>query len=169
MGTARVCARAVEAHAVLEALPDGAPVAVSACLLGTPCRYDGQQRRNQTVLDAIARLTVIPICPEGAGGLPVPRPPAEAQPDGRIVLRDGRDVSEQFALGAARSLERVRESGASVAILKAHSPSCGVGQVYDGTFSGRLRTGDGVATRLLMDAGVSVLDERELRDLSSQE
>ena len=60
----------------------------------------------------------------------MPRPPAEAQPDGRIVLRDGRDVSEQFALGAARSLERVRESGASVAILKAHSPSCGVGQVY---------------------------------------
>ena len=77
MGTARVCARAVEAHAVLEALPDGAPVAVSACLLGTPCRYDGQQRRNQTVLDAIARLTVDTDLPGGR------RRPARAAPAGR--------------------------------------------------------------------------------------
>lgn len=152
-----------EALAALRALPDGAPVVVSACLLGVPCRYDGQARPSEAVSEATRRLHVFPVCPEGASGLPVPRPPAEAHPDtGRIILRDGTDVTQAFERGTSRMLDAARSSGATVAILKAHSPSCGVGCVYDGTFSGKLRPGDGLLAAALRAEGLHLLDERAL-------
>lgn len=156
-----------EAMAALRALPDGAPVIVSACLLGVPCRYDGQARPSAVVRALTQRLRVVPVCPEGASGLPTPRPPAEAQPaSGRILLRDGTDVTKAFECGARRMLDVARESGATLAILKAHSPSCGVGRVYDGTFTGTLRPGDGLLARALRAEGLRLIDEHDLEALS---
>ena len=149
-----------EALAVLHALPDGASVVVSACLLGVPCRYDGQARPSSAVKAATERLRVVPVCPESASGLPTPRPPAEARRDtGHILLRDGTDVTRAFERGASKMLDVARSSGATVAILKAHSPSCGVGKIYDGTFSGTLRPGDGLLAVALRTEGVCLLDE----------
>jgi uncharacterized protein YbbK (DUF523 family) len=114
---------------------------------------------------------VVPLCPEVAGGLPVPRPPAEIQTgDGaavlagraRILARDGNDVTAQFVAGAARALEAVQQARIRVAVLKARSPSCGSQRIYDGTFSGTLREGDGTTAALLRAHGVAVFDESQL-------
>ncbi len=158
------------ALAALRALPDGAPVVVSACLLGVPCRYDGSARPNDCVRALTERLHVVRVCPEGASCLPVPRPPAEAQPTtGRIILRDGSDVTAAFERGAQLMADVASISGARVAILKAHSPSCGVACVYDGTFTGTLRPGFGVLAQRLLDAGMLLVDEHELATALSLE
>ena len=112
-------------------------VAISACLLGAPVRYDGGSKPISEVRELARKVDVLRVCPETASGLPVPRPPAE-QRDGRVFLADGRDVTAEFALGAERCLDAARRSPVSLAVLKAKSPSCGVGLVYDGTYSGRL-------------------------------
>jgi uncharacterized protein YbbK (DUF523 family) len=120
---------------------------------------------------------VVPLCPEVEGGLPVPRPPAEIQNgDGaevlagnaRLLTRDGRDVTAPFQKGARRALERVQKEGIRVAVLKARSPSCGSGRIYDGTFSGTQRTGDGTTAALLRAHGVAVFDETQLDAAAAQ-
>lgn len=133
-------------------------VIVSACLQGVACRYDGGSKPNSAVQELCRKVEVVPVCPETASGLPVPRPPAE-QRGGRVVLRGGTDVTEEFRLGARRSLERVHARPAPLAVLKAKSPSCGSGLVYDGTYSGNLIEGDGVFARLLKEEGVCVVTE----------
>ena len=155
-------ARARGTCRLLADLPDGSPVVMSACLLGVPCRYDGGAKRNEAVCSLARRLKAVPVCPEQAAGLPTPRLPAEAQADGRVLLRDGTDVSEAFSGGAHACLEQALLSGARVAVLKAKSPSCGVSSVYDGSFTGTLTCGRGLFARLLADAGVALLDECEL-------
>ena len=134
-------------------------ILVSACLLGTPCRYDGRAKANAAVLALEAEHELIPVCPEVLGGLPTPRSPAERQPDGRIVNRAGQDVTAEYEAGAAAAVELARREGCTAAVLKARSPSCGRGQIYDGSFSGRLVPGDGAAARRLLDAGLAVLNE----------
>ncbi len=136
-------------------------ILVSACLLGTPCRYDGRAKANAAVLALGAEHELIPVCPEVLGGLPTPRPPAERRPGGRIVDRTGRDVTAEYEAGAAAAVELARREGCAAAVLKARSPSCGRGQIYDGSFSGRLVPGDGTAARRLLDAGIAVLNEDE--------
>ena len=96
------------------------------------------------------------------GGLETPRPPAELQPDGRVLTREGEDVTSQYRAGAERVLAIARERDCDIAILKARSPSCGSGEVYDGSFTGTLTPGWGVAARLLSDAGIEVIDEEHL-------
>lgn len=137
-------------------------VAVSACLLGDPVRYDGGSKPVEEVRELADKVDVVRVCPEGASGLPVPRPPAE-QRDGRVYLRDGTDVTEEFELGTARALGVARRSGARLAVLKAKSPSCGVGLVYDGTYSGRLVPGDGLLAARLREEGVCVVTEDTVR------
>lgn len=137
-------------------------ILVSRCLLGEPCRYDGRS----VCAPAIQRLlgagnTLIPVCPEVLGGLPIPRPPAEIQKDGRVVNRRGEDVTRQYEAGARAALEIALSNGCRLAVLKARSPACGCRQVYDGTFSKTLIPGQGVAARLLARAGLRVLDEEE--------
>ncbi|MCI8469386.1 MAG: DUF523 domain-containing protein [Eggerthellaceae bacterium] len=136
-------------------------LAVSACLLGEPCRYDGAARPCPAVIDLGRRHQLVPVCPERAGGLPVPRPPSEVT--GRDPLRvsdaRGADVTAAFEEGARRTLEEALGAGCEVAVLKAKSPSCGSGLIYDGSFSGTLAPGWGVAAALLRDAGLRVLDE----------
>ena len=136
-------------------------VLVSACLLGVPCRYDGQSKRHPLAQELCRRHRVIPVCGEIFGGLPTPRPPAELQRDGRVVDRAGKDVTEAYRLGAEEVLELARAHRCTLAVLKERSPSCGRGQIYDGSFSGRLAPGDGTAARRLLDAGIAVLNEDE--------
>lgn len=148
-------------------------IAVSACLLGEPCRYDGKAKPNARLISLMQDHEVLPVCPEAAGGLPTPRPPSEQitrpcegnAPDGcsgrrvRVVSKDGGDVTDAFERGAALTLASMLDFGCELAILKAKSPSCGSGLVYDGSFSGTLRPGWGVAAALIRDAGVPVVDE----------
>ncbi len=138
-------------------------VAISHCLLGAPVRYDGGSKPVSEVMELAAKVEVVRVCPETAAGLPVPRPPAE-QRDGRVFLADGRDVSAEFALGADRCLERVRRLPVSLAVLKAKSPSCGVGLVYDGTYTGRLVKGQGIFAKLLEREGICVVTEDTVRE-----
>ena len=138
-------------------------ILVSHCLLGEPCRYDGASRLDRQILELHrAGHNLIPVCPEVLGGLDVPRTPAERRPDGRVVDAQGKDVTTAFQVGAERALEIARENGCTVAILKARSPSCGCGEIYDGTFTGTLTSGWGVTARLLLEDGISVMDEENL-------
>ena len=134
---------------------------VSACLTGAPCRMDGQSKPVEAVKALAERGEAVPVCPECLGGLPTPRIPSELQPDGRVVNRAGEDVTEAFLLGARRALELCRAHGCTRAVLKARSPSCGKGLVYDGSFTRTLIPGSGVFARMLEEEGIPVLTEEE--------
>lgn len=141
------------------------PVLVSACLLGEACRYDDKARPCQSVLDLARRREVVTVCPEQLGGLPTPRSASEidaSSPDVRVVSAEGEDRTEAFLRGAAEAVGAARAAGCTVAVLKSKSPSCGCHAVYDGTFSGTLIAGCGVAAAALADAGIRVMDEDDL-------
>lgn len=140
-------------------------IAVSACLLGVPCRFDGEARPCAAVqkLREDGEHTVVPICPESGAGLSIPRSPNEivaAEEELRVVDSDGVDNTAAFVRGAKRAFEKARKAGCTCAILKAKSPSCGSGRIYDGTFTGTLVEGWGVAARMFRDAGIQVIDEK---------
>ena len=148
-------------------------ILISSCLLGERVRYDGAAAATaSSMLDRWRdEGRLVPFCPEVAGGLPVPRPPAEVDGrDGRAVLdgqarvltESGADVSAQFLAGARRALEAAREAGARLAILKDGSPSCGSSYIYDGGFQGVRRAGAGVTSALLERNGIRVFNEREI-------
>lgn len=136
-------------------------IAVSACLLGQKCKYNGGHNRNERVLRFVEGHAVVPICPETAGGLSAPRLPAEIVGQ-RVLFQDGTDATAAFREGAARTLELLRREGVELVILKARSPSCGNREIYDGSFTGRLTAGRGVTAAALMDAGYRVISEEEL-------
>ena len=139
-------------------------VLVSACLMGFGCRYDGGARRL-ACLDALGeRHVLIPVCPEVMGGLPTPRPPSEIR-NGRVITRDGRDVTQAFLRGAQEAARLAQACGCECALLKERSPSCGLGQVYDGTFTGALTDGDGLCARLLVGRGLRVIGESQAEEL----
>ncbi|MCI8989396.1 MAG: DUF523 domain-containing protein [Lawsonibacter sp.] len=139
-------------------------ILVSHCFLGEPCRYDGASRLDRQIIELHrAGHNLIPVCPEVLGGLSVPRTPAEIQPDGRVLTEDGVDVTAAYQAGAERALAIARENGCTVAILKSRSPSCGCGEVYDGTFTHTVKPGWGVTARLLEEAGFAVMDEEHLQ------
>ena len=132
-------------------------IIVSACLAGYRCRYDGKTVPDQEIIDLVKSGKAIPVCPEMLGGLPCPRVPAERTPDGRYVLmRDGTDVTEAFLRGAEETLRLAKLYGCDCAILKARSPSCGMGTIYDGSFTNTLRAGNGVTAELLLQNGITV-------------
>ena len=139
-------------------------ILVSACLLGCPCRYDGKSKPNDAVLVLMEHHTLIPICPEQMGGLATPRVPAERK-DGGVFTERGGDVTEQYRRGAEEALRLAQLYGCKYAILKERSPSCGNGQIYDGSFSRRLIDGDGVTAQLLKAHGITVLGESEVDKL----
>ena len=141
-------------------------ILVSACLLGAHCRYDGTGRAHPGVLALREVHTLIPVCPEQAGGLPTPRPPAERCGD-RVLTQDGTDVTEAYRRGADEAVRLCRICGCEAAVLKARSPACGVGAVYDGTFTGVLIPGDGVAAGRLRAAGIPVFGEDEATRLGT--
>ena len=141
-------------------------ILVSTCLLGMPCRYDGTGKR-EAGLEKLREQghTLIPVCPEVLGGLPIPRPPAERQPDGRVITQKGQDVTNQYRAGAQRALELAQVHGCTLAVLKERSPSCGRGQIYDGTFSHTLISGSGVTAQLLEEHGIPVYGESQIKNL----
>lgn len=142
---------------------------ISACLIGCECRYDQKSCRDQELEQLLREGKVIPICPEQLGGLPTPRPPAEiVGGDGfdvldgkaRIVDQKGNDVTEEFLVGARQALKLAQTVGATSAILKENSPSCGSTFVYDGTFSGKKVTGTGLTAALFRRHGIEVQSEQ---------
>lgn len=137
---------------------------VSACLLGCRCRYDGASKSHPAVEALAARHELVPVCPEQLGGLSTPRPPAERQGD-RVVTESGTDVTEQYRRGAAEAAHLCALLGCQAAVLKERSPSCGKGQVYDGTFSRTLTDGDGVTAAVLAEMGVPVYGESQVEEL----
>lgn len=137
-------------------------VAFSACLLGDSVRYDGGSKPVPEVIGLSRKVEACRVCPEGAAGLSVPRPPAELVGE-RVLMSDGRDVTEEFARGARACLGRVRDAGATLAVLKEKSPSCGVDVVYDGTYSGNLTAGQGVFAALLEKEAICVVTEDTVR------
>ena len=136
-------------------------IAVSACLLGENCKYNGGNNYSEKVAEFTRGHEVIPVCPEVYGGLPTPREPSEIV-DGVVRHRDGSSVDEEFRKGAQIALEKVLQSGAELVILQSRSPSCGVKSIYDGTFSGRVIEGQGIFARLLQEAGIRVMDVADL-------
>ena len=140
-------------------------ILVSACLLGNPVRYDGESRPYAAVQALAERYELVPVCPECLGGLPIPRTASEIDMHGggeRVVSSEGEDRTAAFVEGGRRCVEIARQEGCSIAVMKAKSPSCGSGLVYDGTFSGCLVPGDGIATRMLKAAGIRVFSEAEV-------
>ncbi|HOQ24139.1 MAG TPA: DUF523 domain-containing protein [Bacillota bacterium] len=143
---------------------------VSACLLGTPCRFDGTHHRCAGLEGLDREYNVVQVCPETLGGLRSPRPPAELRGgDGtqvlagraQVITATGQDVTQAFMAGARQVLATAQTTGAVGAILKARSPSCGKGRIYDGSFTGCLVAGDGVTTALLLQNGIPVWTEDE--------
>ena len=136
-------------------------IMVSACLAGENCKYNGGNNRNEKVLRLMADNQAITVCPEQMGGLPTPRVPSEIK-DGLVTAKDGRIVDAEFRAGAVKCLEIAGRWQPDLVVLQSRSPSCGVKQRYDGTFTGRLVDQAGVTARLLMENGFRCLDVEDL-------
>ena len=134
---------------------------VSACLLGIKCRYDGKSKSDEKVIRLSKKEILIPVCPEQLGGLSTPREPSEKRGN-KVITKSGKDVTENFVKGAEEVLKLAKLLNTKEAILKQRSPSCGCGQIYDGTFSHKFIKGDGVTTALLKRNGIKVISEEDL-------
>ena len=135
---------------------------VSACLLGVRCNHEGEANTSAAAVALRTTHRVVPVCPETAGGLSTPRTAAERQPDGSVRTADDRDVTEWFERGAAHAVRIAEAVGATRAVLKARSPSCGCREIYDGTFTGTRVAGEGVTAAALRSAGLEVISEDDL-------
>ena len=135
-------------------------ILISACLLGQKCRYDGKDK-NKTDLSALEGHKLIPVCPEVDGGLPVPRPAAE-RVGSLVINKEGTDVTAEYTKGAELALQTAVKNNCKIAILKAKSPSCGKGKIYDGSFTRTLTDGNGVTAELLQANGITVYTEDEI-------
>ena len=136
-------------------------IMVSACLAGENCKYNGGNNCSEKVLRLMDANKVLTVCPEQMGGLPTPRIPAEIR-EGVVTAKDGRIVDTQFRAGAAKCLEIAKREQPDLIVLQSRSPSCGVKQRYDGTFTGTLMNGAGVSAQLLMDNGFRCVDVEDL-------
>lgn len=138
-------------------------IAVSSCLLGINCKYNGLSNYNEAIIKLQDEYELIPICPEVLGGLSTPRIPAERVGD-KVINKEKADVTNNYHLGALKALERLKKENINIAILKSKSPSCGKGFIYDGTFSSSLIEGNGVTTDLFLDNGITVVNEFNFKD-----
>ena len=136
-------------------------IAVSACLLGENCKYNGGNNYNEKLAEFLKGHEVIGVCPEVLGGLPTPRNSSEIV-DGVVRHKDGTSVDAEFRKGAELALEIVKKNNVELVILQSRSPSCGVDIIYDGTFSKTLIPGDGVFVKLLKENGIRVMDVANL-------
>lgn len=140
---------------------DKKKVLVSACLLGRNCKYNGGNNYSEKVMQFLKDKEVIEVCPEVAGGLPVPRPSVEFV-NGVAMNRNGENVDRYFREGVRRVMEQIRGMEIELAVLQPRSPSCGARQVYDGSFTGTLIPGEGLLARALREAGIPVIEASEL-------
>lgn len=152
-------------------VPDDGRVVISACLAGIACTHAAEAKTRDWAVRLVAEGRAVPVCPEVAGGLPIPRPASEIRGgDGhdvaagraRVIDEHGTDVTDNYLRGAAKARDAARAAGARLAILKARSPSCGVGATYDGTFSHTLREGDGVTAAILAEEGLNVVSDEDI-------
>lgn len=138
-------------------------IIVSACLLGENCKYNGGNNLDPRVVAFAQGREVIPVCPEVLAGLGIPRIPIEIR-DGKVIRRDGAEVDEVIRAAVAQILEQMKNEDIECAVLKARSPTCGVKQVYDGSFTGKLVDGAGILAQALKNAGYIVIDNEELEE-----
>lgn len=143
-------------------------ILVSACLLGENCKYNGGNNKCEEVIKLGQKHTLIPVCPETFANLPTPRVASEIK-DGKVYSKDGKDLTEEFYDGAEKTLYVAEESACRIAVLKERSPSCGFGKIYDGTFSGTLTYGNGVAAQMLYEHGIIILGESKLDKIEDYE
>lgn len=145
-------------------------ILISACLAGENCKYNGGDNLHPLFRRLVQDGKALPVCPEQLGGLPTPRSPSEIRGGSgedvltgkaRVINQQGEDVSAQFLAGAKKTLEIARQAGATQVVFKSRSPSCGCGQVYDGSFSGKLCNGDGVTAAWLRRQGMDVISDEE--------
>lgn len=136
-------------------------ILVSACLLGIGCRYDGEHKADERIIALGKKYNLIPFCPEIYGGLSTPRVPSE-RVGTRVMMKDGRDVTENYIRGAEEAYRLCVLFGITKAVLKEKSPSCGMGKIYDGTFSGILTDGNGVTAEYLVNKGIEVIGENDV-------
>jgi uncharacterized protein YbbK (DUF523 family) len=145
-------------------------IIVSACLAGYNCKYTGGNNLVPDIAKLVNEGKAIPVCPEELGGLPTPRPACEIMGGNghdvlagraKIVNIEGKDVSEQFIAGAQKVLKKVQQNNTNIAILKQRSPSCGVDIIYDGTFKGIRKPGQGVLSALLSQHGLELYSEED--------
>lgn len=136
-------------------------IIVSACLLGHNCKYSGGNNYSEKVMHFLQGHEVIPVCPEVMGGLPIPRSPAEIV-NGIVTNADGKSVDPEFRAGAQAALKIALEQGAQLAVLQSRSPSCGVKEIYDGSFSKRKIPGKGIFAQMLEEAGIPMIDLEDI-------
>lgn len=136
-------------------------IAVSACLLGENCKYNGGNNYSKKLVEFLRNHQVISICPEVLGGLPTPRKPAEIV-GGVVKLENGRSVDYEFKKGAQIALDKVIDNQVGLVILQSRSPSCGVNHIYDGSFTGNLIKDHGVFAQILLDNHIKVIDIEDL-------
>lgn len=136
-------------------------IGVSACLLGENCKYNGGNNESNKLRDYVKGHTVVAVCPEVMGGMPTPRDPAEIV-GGVVRQKSGRSVDAEFRTGARAALKKLKDAGAELAILQSRSPSCGVKEIYDGTFTRRLVKGKGVFAAMVVEAGIRAVDAEDL-------
>ena len=133
-------------------------IAVSSCLLGINCKYNGKSNYNEDIIKLKERYEIIPICPEVLGGLPTPRIPSEII-NNKVINQEGTDVTLEYVTGANKALQILKENNIKIVILKAKSPSCGKGEIYDGTFSHTIIEGNGITAKLFLENDILVLNE----------
>ena len=138
-------------------------IIVSACLAGDNCKYNGGNNLNQRMMAFCQSHEMIKVCPEVLGGLPIPRPSAEIV-DGQVMNTEGKNVTKEFSLGSQKALEIVKKENPDLIILQSRSPSCGIKQIYDGTFSGKKILGHGFFAELCIMAGYKVLDIEDIEE-----
>lgn len=136
-------------------------ILVSACLLGRNCKYNGENNRNEKVLRFLRGHEIVAVCPEVEAGLGIPRTPVEIV-NGNVQTKDGHSVDAQLRAAVAGILEEIRPLDIDCAVLQSRSPTCGVNQIYDGTFSGTRIDGSGILARALKDAGYKVIDAEDI-------
>ena len=137
---------------------------VSACLMGKNCKYNGGNNYSEAVKKYVEGHEVISMCPEVEGGLPIPRTPAEIV-NGIVTNRDGVSVDKEFRAGAEKILDVLLEEKVELAILQSRSPSCGIGRIYDGSFTKTLTNGNGIFADLLVKHGIKVIDVEKINNI----
>ena len=133
-------------------------IAVSSCLLGINCKYNGKSNYNEDIIKLKEKYEIIPICPEVLGGLPTPRIPSEII-NNKVINQEGTDVTLEYVTGANKALQILKENNIKIAILKTKSPSCGKGEIYDGSFSHTIIEGNGITAKLFLENDILVLNE----------
>ena len=141
-------------------------VIVSACLAGDNCKYNGGNNLNQKMMDFLQTHEIIKVCPEVLGSLPTQRPSAEIV-NGQVMNTEGKNITKEFSLGAQKAFEIVQQENPDLIILQSRSPSCGIKQIYDGTFSGKKIHGHGLFAELCIKAGYKVLDIEDIDEYLS--